>query len=239
MEYLKFLTQNKNFECGFLVFGFSSRVLGFFGLFLMFWLGSKLLRIGYWLNLTQILCRFSGKAINLKNVFTSKRCRFEGRDQNTVSCLCNAAHGLNNNVEEEPEHDKNEDSDEEECEDNCCKLINEEFRVTSLRKLIKFERKRAKKARNELDKERMAASSAAMEAMAVILRLQREKNTIEMEANQFRRMAEHKLEYDDQMINYLHWIVTKHESERNLLEDELRLSKEKLKLLTIENDELF
>ncbi|KAM6576423.1 hypothetical protein CsatB_028260 [Cannabis sativa] len=185
--------------------------------------------MGYLLNLTQILSRFFGEAMNLKD----KRCRFKGRDENnTVSCLCNDTRDdLNNN---EAEY---EDKDVKEREVNSCCELSEEFRVISLRKLVKIERKRAKKARNELDKERMAAASAAMEAMAVILRLQREKNTIEMEANQFRLMVEYKLEYDDQMINYLQRIVTKHDSEKSLLEDELRLCKEKLKLLTKENSD--
>ncbi|KAF4381080.1 hypothetical protein F8388_012002 [Cannabis sativa] len=161
--------------------------------------------------------------MNLKD----KRCRFKGRDENiTVSCLCNDTRdNLNNKAEYE-------DKDVKEREVNSCCELSEEFRVISLRKLVKIERKRAKKARNELDKERMAAASAAMEAMAVILRLQREKNTIEMEANQFRLMVEYKLEYDDQMIKYLQRIVTKHDSEKSLLEDELRLCKEKLELLT-------
>ncbi|KAF4376343.1 hypothetical protein G4B88_000031 [Cannabis sativa] len=187
--------------------------------------------MGYLLNLTQIFSRFFGEAMNLKD----KRCRFKGRDENiTVSCLCNDTRDDLNNNNNEAEY---EDKDVKEREVNSCCKLSEEFRVISLRKLVKIERKRAKKARNELDKERMAAASAAMEAMAVILRLQREKNTIEMEANQFRLMVEYKLEYDDQMINYLQWIVTKHDSEKSLLEDELRLCKEKLELLTKENSD--
>ncbi|KAA8536376.1 hypothetical protein F0562_028854 [Nyssa sinensis] len=78
--------------------------------------------------------------------------------------------------------------------------------------------------------ERTAAASAVEEAMAMILRLQNEKSLIEMEANQFRRLAEEKQLHDQEVIQSLRWILMKHESERSLLEDQLRLCRRKLKL---------
>ncbi|PON93696.1 Zein-binding domain containing protein [Trema orientale] len=238
MEYsafcLKFLTQNNDFGCGFCVFGFFLRVFGLFGLFLMFGLGLKLLNLSFWLpkglNSMQNLCHFRAKTLDLGYGFSSKRCRFEAGDQNLVSCNTNGS----NNVEEYHQNDEDEESDEDQC---CCNE-DEEFNVNALRKLVKIERSRAKKARKELEKERAAAASAAGEAMAVILRLQREKSCVEMEANQYRRMVEHKREYDDELIQHLRWIVMKHESERSVMEDELRLCKEILKLFTKGNDEI-
>ncbi|XWS63067.1 hypothetical protein CRYUN_Cryun06bG0064800 [Craigia yunnanensis] len=58
----------------------------------------------------------------------------------------------------------------------------EEFDVMALRKLVKIER-RTKAACQELEEERIAAASAADEAISMILRLQSEKNSMEIDAN--------------------------------------------------------
>lgn len=50
----------------------------------------------------------------------------------------------------------------------------------------------------ELDEERNASASAANEAMSMILRLQREKAEVHMEARQFKRFAEEKMAHDQQ-----------------------------------------
>ncbi|KAG2310104.1 hypothetical protein Bca52824_021661 [Brassica carinata] len=52
----------------------------------------------------------------------------------------------------------------------------------------------------ELDEERNAASTAANEAMSMILRLQREKAEVEMELRQFKRFSEEKMEHDQQEL---------------------------------------
>ncbi|KAE8703975.1 hypothetical protein F3Y22_tig00110462pilonHSYRG00449 [Hibiscus syriacus] len=59
----------------------------------------------------------------------------------------------------------------------------------------------------ELDKERAAAASAADEAMAMILRLQEDKASIEMEARQYQRMMEENFAYDDEEMNILKEIL--------------------------------
>ncbi|KAL3623458.1 hypothetical protein CASFOL_032274 [Castilleja foliolosa] len=51
---------------------------------------------------------------------------------------------------------------------------------------------------SELEEERNASSSAANEAMSMILRLQREKAEIQMELRQFKRFAEEKMAHDQQ-----------------------------------------
>lgn len=63
----------------------------------------------------------------------------------------------------------------------------------------------------ELDKERNASSSAANEAMSMILRLQREKALIEMEARQFKRFSEQRLIHDQQEIAALEELLYKRE----------------------------
>ena len=55
--------------------------------------------------------------------------------------------------------------------------------VMASRKLVKIERKRTKAACQELEEERIAAASAADEAMAMVLRLQSEKSSMEIDAN--------------------------------------------------------
>uniref|UniRef100_A0A1J3CP75 GTD-binding domain-containing protein n=1 Tax=Noccaea caerulescens TaxID=107243 RepID=A0A1J3CP75_NOCCA len=63
----------------------------------------------------------------------------------------------------------------------------------------------------ELDEERNAASTAANEAMSMILRLQREKAEIQMELRQFKRFAEEKMEHDQQELLDLEDLMYKRE----------------------------
>ncbi|KAG9130591.1 hypothetical protein Leryth_011849 [Lithospermum erythrorhizon] len=92
-----------------------------------------------------------------------------------------------------------------------------EFDVLKLRKMVKIERGRANKACLDLEKERLAAATASEEAMSMILRLQTEKSLIELEAKQYRRLAEEKQLHDQEVINSLQWLLSKNETERGLL----------------------
>ncbi|KAK9049171.1 hypothetical protein SSX86_031864 [Deinandra increscens subsp. villosa] len=73
----------------------------------------------------------------------------------------------------------------------------------------------------ELEKERNAAATAADEAMSMILRLQEEKASIEMEARQYQRMTEEKSAYDGEEMNILKEIVLRREREKHFLEKEV------------------
>ncbi|KAK6914282.1 GTD-binding domain [Dillenia turbinata] len=73
----------------------------------------------------------------------------------------------------------------------------------------------------ELEKERSAAASAADEAMAMILRLQEEKASIEMETRQYQRMIEEKSAYDAEEMNILKEILVRREREKHFLENEV------------------
>ncbi|KAE8695562.1 Ankyrin repeat-containing protein, putative isoform 1 [Hibiscus syriacus] len=77
----------------------------------------------------------------------------------------------------------------------------------------------------ELEKERIAAATAADEAMAMILRLQEEKATIEMEARQYQRMIEEKFAYDAEEMNILKEILLRREREKHFLEKEVEAYK--------------
>ncbi|KAL2507865.1 uncharacterized protein Fot_31512 [Forsythia ovata] len=76
---------------------------------------------------------------------------------------------------------------------------------------------------HELEKERSAAATAADEAMAMILRLQEEKASIEMEARQYQRILEEKSAYDAEEMNILKEILVRREREKHFLEKEVEV----------------
>ncbi|XXG55805.1 hypothetical protein AAC387_Pa03g3393 [Persea americana] len=104
----------------------------------------------------------------------------------------------------------------------------EELDLMALKNALRIERERRNAAYLELEKERLAAASAAIETMAMIQRLQNEKNLIEMEARQYRYMAEHKQIYDQEVIHHLQWIISTHELERSALENQLKQCRKRL-----------
>lgn len=73
----------------------------------------------------------------------------------------------------------------------------------------------------ELEQERSAAASAADEAIAMIMRLQEEKASIEMEARQYQRIIEEKSAYDAEEMNILKEIIIRREREKHFLEKEV------------------
>jgi hypothetical protein len=105
----------------------------------------------------------------------------------------------------------------------------EVFDVMTLRRMVKMERHKYFSACAEIEKERVAASSAAEEAMAMILRLQSDKSSTEIQANQFRRMVEERQEYDQEVIESLRWDVLQLENQKSFLEHDLGVYKEKLR----------
>ncbi|XP_076884222.1 uncharacterized protein LOC143533267 [Bidens hawaiensis] len=88
----------------------------------------------------------------------------------------------------------------------------------------------------ELEKEQNAAATAADEAMSMILRLQEEKASIEMEAHQFQRMIEEKSAYDEEEMNILKEIVLRREREKHFLEKEVDVYRQ---MMRVEHDEYF
>lgn len=61
----------------------------------------------------------------------------------------------------------------------------------------------------EVEEERLAAASAASEAMAMMLRLQREKAEVQMELRQFRRFADEKMALDAAEIDHLRALIAR------------------------------
>lgn len=80
----------------------------------------------------------------------------------------------------------------------------------------------------ELEEERNASSSAASEAMSMILRLQREKAEIQMEARQFKRFAEEKMAHDQQEFLALEDLLYKREQAIQALTCEVQAYKHRM-----------
>ncbi|KAM7262470.1 hypothetical protein ACFE04_000153 [Oxalis oulophora] len=161
----------------------------------------------------------------------------ESVDSNSISCDVDkivvekdiALITSNDDVAEEKDdfsYDDVYDSDDDDDDDKQFCIEDEVFDVGGLRRLVKIERWNAEVAYSELEKERVAAGSAADEAMAMICRLQGEKSSLEIELNQLKRSAEQKQEYDQEVINSLEWIA----ADNRALRMQLGLCKEKLKL---------
>nr|GEV57279.1 protein floury 1-like [Tanacetum cinerariifolium] len=125
------------------------------------------------------------------------------------------------------EEDHDDDNKQERYDED------EVFDLMTMRRLVKMERQRAHDAFLELEKERMSSTTASEEALAMILRLQNQLSVLEMEAQQHRRLTHEKQLHDQEVIQSLRWIVMKHESERSILEDRLRLCKQRLLMLHV------
>ncbi|KAJ0245742.1 GTD-binding domain-containing protein [Hirschfeldia incana] len=72
---------------------------------------------------------------------------------------------------------------------------------------LSSQRKTVKDLHLELEEERNAAASAANETMSVILRLQREKSEIQMEARQFKAFAEETMTHEQEKVSALEELV--------------------------------
>ncbi|KAJ0054605.1 hypothetical protein Pint_01552 [Pistacia integerrima] len=98
---------------------------------------------------------------------------------------------------------------------------NEENMIRILKEALEEEKAACTALQLELEKERAAAATAADEAMAMILRLQADKASIEMEARQYQRMIEEKCEYEEEEMNIMKDILVRRERENHFLEKEV------------------
>ncbi|KAL2485992.1 Uncharacterized protein Adt_30748 [Abeliophyllum distichum] len=99
--------------------------------------------------------------------------------------------------------------------------------IRFLKRALEEERAAGLALYHELEKERSAAATAADEAMAMILRLQEEKASIEMEARQYQRILEEKSAYDAEEMNILKEILVRREREKHFLEKEVEVYRQK------------
>ncbi|KAJ0233803.1 Myosin-binding protein 7 [Hirschfeldia incana] len=91
----------------------------------------------------------------------------------------------------------------------------------------------------ELDEERNAASTAANEAMSMILRLQREKAEVEMELRQFKRFSEDKMEHDRRELLALEDLVYKREQTIQALSFEARAYRHRMMSYGVSEAEVY
>ncbi|XP_043816550.1 protein FLOURY 1-like isoform X1 [Manihot esculenta] len=211
----KLLNRSSELKGGFLVLGCFSPASNVFGLLLMFGLGLKLLQFTWQgKDFIQFLCEIRRKPGDKKYGFCSKKGLDKVCNSKTMTCKSSSLKLLVSNEPLEPDTVALDDDDYgRECDDDYGRkycIEDEEFDVISLRRLVKIERYRAEMAYAELEKERMASESAAGEAMTMILRLQNEKSSLQIEANQQRRLVEQKEEYYQQMIQSLQWNLMKY-----------------------------
>ncbi|KAL5216365.1 hypothetical protein ABZP36_007766 [Zizania latifolia] len=105
-----------------------------------------------------------------------------------------------------------------------------------LRREVVEERDVRAALQRELEKERSAAASAVEEAMAMILRLQKEKSALEIEARQQRRTADERCAFYEDEVEELRDIVLVREREARALQKEVDAYRRLLGLAT-EDDE--
>ncbi|KAL9682076.1 hypothetical protein QQ045_013869 [Rhodiola kirilowii] len=80
----------------------------------------------------------------------------------------------------------------------------------------------------ELDQEREASETAANEALSMILRLQGEKAAVQMEAKQYKRMAEEKMFHGDECVAMFEDVIYQKDMEIAALECQIEAYKYKL-----------
>lgn len=85
----------------------------------------------------------------------------------------------------------------------------------------------------ELEEEREASATAVSEALAMILRLEREKAAEKMEASQYKRMAEEKMQHVEENMAELEDEMQEKEMEISFLRHQLDEYREKLSLIGV------
>ncbi|KAL1353488.1 hypothetical protein HN51_017425 [Arachis hypogaea] len=99
---------------------------------------------------------------------------------------------------------------------------------SALREALSRQQQAVKDLAAELEEERNAASSAANEAMSMILRLQKEKAEVQMEARQFKRIVEERSSHDQKELLELEDLLYKREQTIQSLNCEVQAYKHRL-----------
>ncbi|KAK7329901.1 hypothetical protein VNO77_24083 [Canavalia gladiata] len=103
--------------------------------------------------------------------------------------------------------------------------------ITAMRETLRAQQQLLQKLYAELDQEREASSTAASEAMDMILRLQGEKAAVKMEASHYKRMAEEKIGHAEATLEVFQDLVYEKEMEIASLEFQVQAYKHKLMTL--------
>ncbi|XP_023768048.1 myosin-binding protein 7 [Lactuca sativa] len=97
-----------------------------------------------------------------------------------------------------------------------------------LREMVSNQQRTIQDLISDLEEERYASSSAANEAMSMILKLQREKAEIQMEARQFKRFSEEKMAHDQQELMALEELLYRREQSIQSLTCEVQAYKHRM-----------
>ncbi|KAL4589926.1 hypothetical protein LXL04_002838 [Taraxacum kok-saghyz] len=99
---------------------------------------------------------------------------------------------------------------------------------SSLKEALCAQQRLLQKLYNELDVEREAAATAASEALSMILRLQGEKAAVKMEAEQYKRLAEEKMNHAEESFQVFEEIMYHKEMEIASLDYQVQAYRYKL-----------
>ncbi|KAJ0958323.1 putative GTD-binding domain-containing protein [Helianthus annuus] len=97
-----------------------------------------------------------------------------------------------------------------------------------LREMVTNQQRTIEDLISDLEEERYASASAANEAMSMILKLQREKAEVEMEARQFKRFSEEKMAHDQQELMALEELLYRREQSIQSLTCEVQAYKHRM-----------
>lgn len=109
--------------------------------------------------------------------------------------------------------------------------IMSESDVTAMKETLRAQQQLLQKLYAELDEEREASSTAASEAMDMILRLQGEKAAVKMEASHYKRMSEEKIGHAEATLEVFEELMYQKEMEIASLEFQVMAYKHKLLML--------
>ncbi|KAH0710200.1 hypothetical protein KY284_011627 [Solanum tuberosum] len=110
------------------------------------------------------------------------------------------------------------------------------FDVESLQEMHCVQEQLIEKLYNELDEESEASSSAATEALSMILRLQGEKAAEEMEAEQYKRFVEEKMSHAEESLSVLQELIDQKQMEIDELDHHAQAYRYKLVSMGYDDD---
>lgn len=110
-----------------------------------------------------------------------------------------------------------------------------ESEIIALRQVVYDQSLALKKLSTELEDEREASTSGANEALCMILRLQEEKAAEKMEACQYKRMTEEKLQYAEVSLEILSEVIFQKEMEIASLKFQINAYRHKLASMGVKN----
>ncbi|KAL0307544.1 UNVERIFIED_CONTAM: Myosin-binding protein 7, partial [Sesamum angustifolium] len=107
-------------------------------------------------------------------------------------------------------------------------MVMSQAEITALKETLCAQQKLLQELYNELEAEREASASAASEALSVILRLQGEKAAVQMEAEQYKRLAEEKICHAEESFAIIEDIIYQKEMEVAALDYQVQSYRYKL-----------